>query len=453
MSDGSMEPSEALALALEEARAAGAQEADAIWEESESLSLDAFEGKVQNLERSDSAGLGLRALVDGRPGYSFTERLAPDAVRRCARDAAALARFTDPIGLHLPDLSPDNGAPASGDLGLWDPAVESFDPGAMLECCLAAEARAREADPRVVNIPHLGASRSTGRTMLANSKGFLGERRSGSASFGIGVVSRQNGIDKMGWDGITWRDPSRLDPEGLARQAVERSVELLGAGPVPSGPVPVLFDERISAQFLSIFLGAFLADAVQKGQSRLVGRVGQRLAPAGFQLSTQPRLAGMSGSRFFDGEGLPASPRRLVEDGILRGFLHNLETAARDGIPPTGDAVRGYTGRVSAGFSNLQVELAGGRSREALERAFPRVLHVVKLEGSTGCNPISGDISIGVQGFLVRGASRTPVDRVSLSGNIFETLSELEGWGDDYRPGIRSQFVPCLLARTLQLAS
>jgi len=451
-----MEPREALALALEEARAAGAHEADAIWEESESLSLDAFEGKVQNLERSDSAGLGLRALVDGRPGYSFTERLAPDAVRRCARDAVALARFTDPLGLHLPspEMQVGPGSPYhSEDLGLWVPAVEGFDPKAMLDSCLAAEAKARQADPRVVNIPHLGASRSTGRMLLANSKGFLGERRSGSASFGIGVVSRQDGIDKMGWDGITWRDPSRLDPEGIALQAVERSVELLGARPIPSGPLPVLLDERVSAQFLSIFLGAFLADAVQKGSSRLVGRVGERLAPPDFHLSTQPHLKEMSGSRAFDGEGLATSPRRLVDDGILRGFLHNLETSAREGIAPTGDAVRGYTGRVSAGFSNLQVELVGGRSRETLEQAFPKVLHVVKLEGSTGCNPISGDISIGVQGFLVQGGSRTPVDRVSLSGNIFEMLSELEGWGDGYRVGIRSQFVPCLLARSLRLAS
>lgn len=444
-----MDPREGLSLLLQEARAAGAQEADAIWEESESLSLEVFEGKVQNLERSDSAGLGLRVLVDGKPGYSFTERLASEAVRRCARDAVALARFTDPLGVSLPESV----VPPAMDLGLWDASVEGFGPSAMLESCLAAEAVAWEADPRVVNIPHLGASRSVGRTLLANSKGFLGERRSGSASFGIGVVAREDGVDKMGWDGITWRDPARLEPEVLARHAVERSVELLGARPIPSGSLPVLFDERISGQFLSIFLGAFLADAVQKGQSRLVGRVGERLAPVGFHLSTQPHLAGMAGSRRFDGEGVATAPRRLVDDGVLRGFLHNLETSSREGLAPTGDAVRGYTGRVSAGFSNLQVDLAGGLPRRTLESIFPRLLHVVKLEGSTGCNPVSGDVSIGVQGFLVEGASRNPVDRISLSGNIFDLLADLEAWGDVCRPGVHSQFVPALLCRSLQFAS
>ena len=444
-----MDPRDGLSLLLREARAAGAQEADAIWEESESLSLDVFEGKVQNLERSDSAGLGLRVLLDGKPGYSSTERLTGEAIRRCARDAVALARFTDPLGVHLPECV----EPSSLDLGLWNPAAEGYGPAAMLESCLLAEAIARESDPRVVNIPHLGASRSVGRTLLANSKGFMGERRSGSASFGIGVVARDEGVDKMGWDGITWRDPALLEPTALAARAVERAVELLGARPIPPGPLPVLFDERVSGQFLSIFLGSFLADAVQKGQSRLVGRVGQRLAPVGFHLSTQPHLVGMAGSRRFDGEGIPTSPRRLLEDGILRGFLHNLETASRDGVAPTGDAVRGYTGRVSAGFSNLHVDGTGGHPREALESAFPRILHVVKLEGSTGCNPVSGDLSIGAQGFLIEGASRLPVDRISLSGNIFDLLADLEGWGNTYRPGVHSQFVPALLARSLQLAS
>jgi len=85
--------------------------------------------------------------------------------------------------------------------------------------------------------------------------------------------------------------------------------------------------------------------------------------------------------------------------------------------------------------------------------AFPKVFHVVKLEGSTGCNPVSGDISVGVQGFLVERGNRIPVDRVSLSGNIYDLLLDLEGWGNAYPAGIRSQFVPALLFRPIQLAS
>lgn len=444
-----MSPQEALELLISTAVSAGAQDADALWEESGSLSVEVFEGEVKNLESSDSAGLGLRVLVDGRPGYSFTERLEPDAIRRCARDAVVLASYTDPLGVSLPEPEPF----LETDLGTWSEEVAGFGPSRMLELCLEAEAEARESDARIVNIPHLGCTRSEGRIVLANSKGFLGERKSASASLGIGVVARSEGMDKMGWDGISWRRPSLFAPKDLARRAVVRAVELLGASPIPPGTIPVLLDERISASFLGIFLGAFLADAVQKGQSRLVGRIGERIAPEGFHLATNPHLPGMSGSRLFDGEGIPTRPRRLVDDGRLTGFLHNLETAHRDGLAPTGDATRGYSGRVSANFANMVVERETGHPKDRLTAIFPRFLHVVKLEGSTGCNPVSGEISIGVQGFLVEGSNRRPVDRVTISGNFFEILSNLAAWGDSYREGVQSQFVPALLIPAMQLAS
>jgi PmbA protein len=440
---------EALERILSAAKAAGAQACDAVFEESESLSVEVFEGAVKNLERSDSAGIGLRVLVEGRPGYSFTERLTAEAIDRCAADAVGLSKFTDPLEIVLPGATNLVG----GDLGLVPSEAREWTPEGMIEACLQAETAAREADARIHNIPHLGGTRSRGRVLLANSQGFRGRRESTSVSFGVGVVAREAGIDKMGWDGISWRDASKFDPRSMAREAVSRATSLLGAAPVPAGRIPVLFDERVAGQFLGIFLGAFLADSVQKGQSRLVGRIGEKIAVDGFDLSTQPHLHGMAGSKWFDGEGVPTRPRSLVEGGVLKGFLHNLETSRRDGLEPTGDASRSYTGRVSAGFANLQVGNKGGRPIESLRTSHARVLHVVKLEGSTGCNPVSGDISIGVQGFLVENGTSVPVDRVSLSGNFFELLQSLEACGDRYRPGVHGSFVPALLFAEMNLAS
>lgn len=438
----------ALERILAKAQEAGARECDAVFEESESLSVEVFEGELKNLERSDSVGIGLRVLVDGKPGYSFTERLTAEAIDRCAQDAVALSRFTDSIGIELPSPSEIPWL----DLGLRQNGA-AWSPDEMIRACLEAESVAKDADPRVHNVPHLGGTRARGRMVLANSKGFVGARESSSVSFGIGVVAREGGVDKMGWDGISWRDPAKIDPAALAREAVSRATSLLGAAPVPSGSVAVCFDERISGQFLGIFLGAFLADSVQKGQSRLAGRIGEKIAVEGWHLSTQPHLQAMAGSKLFDAEGIPTRPRRLVDDGVLVDLLHNLETARREGRPSPGDAVRGYTGKVGAGFSNLQVDIAAGASKTDLLGRFPRVLHVVKLEGSTGCNPVSGDISIGVQGFLIERGFVRPVDRVSLSGNFFELQTKLAGWGNAYRPGVHSSFVPALLVSEMDLAS
>lgn len=450
MDSSRLSPERALELVLEASRRAGASQADALYAEDESLSVEAFEGRLKTLERSDSAGLGIRVLVDGRPGYSFTEKLTPEAVERAARDAVDLSRFTEPIPVDLPAATPA----ADLDLAIWSDSVRTFDPDAMLALLLEAESASRAADARVENVPHLGCSRSVSRTLLANTRGALRERRSGSVSMGVGVVAREGSVSKMGWDGLTLRSVGGFDPVALARTAVSRATGLLGASPIPSGPLPVLFDKQIAGSFLSLFLGSFLADSVQKGQSRLSGRIGERIAAAGFELRTEPHLPGMSGSRTSDGEGVPTTPRALVQDGFLLGFLHNLETAARDGIAPTGDASRGYSGRVGASFGNAVVPLERGRSRAELLGSHPRLLHVTKLDGSSGCNGVSGEISIGVQGHLVRnGAVVQPVDRVTLSGNFFDLLRSIEAVGDTWKPGVQSLLIPDILVHELSLAS
>lgn len=450
MDNSRLTPEQALERVLAAARTLGAGQADAIYGEDESLSLDVFEGRVKGLERSDSVGLGVRVLVDGRPGYSFTERLSPEAIDRAARDAVDLSRFTESIPVELPEDSPLPDV----DLAVWSESVPDFSPDSMLELLLEAETAAREADPRVENVPHLGCSRSVSRSVVANSRGVLRSRRSGSVAMGVGLVARQGAVSKMGWDGLTLRTTGGFSPREMARTACMRATSLLDASPMAAGPVPVLFDKHVSGSFLSLFLGSFLADSVQKGQSRLAGMVGERIASEGFDLRTEPHMPGMSGSRTSDGEGVPTSPRALVRDGVLLGFLHNLETAARDGIRPTGDASRGYSGRVGASFGNAVVPLEGGLPLDALLKRHPRVLHVVKLDGSSGCNAISGEISIGVQGFLVEhGSVVQPVDRVTLSGNFFEMLKSVEAVGDSWKNGVQSLLVPALLVNGLVVAS
>lgn len=450
MDNSRLTPEQALERVLAAARTLGAGQTDAIYGEDESLSLDVFEGRVKGLERSDSVGLGVRVLVDGRPGYSFTERLSPEAIDRAARDAVDLSRFTESIPVELPEDSPLPDV----DLAVWSESVPDFSPDSMLELLLEAETAAREADPRVENVPHLGCSRSVSRSVVANSRGVLRSRRSGSVAMGVGLVARQGAVSKMGWDGLTLRTTGGFSPREMARTACMRATSLLDASPMAAGPVPVLFDKHVSGSFLSLFLGSFLADSVQKGQSRLAGMVGERIASEGFDLRTEPHMPGMSGSRTSDGEGVPTSPRALVRDGVLLGFLHNLETAARDGIRPTGDASRGYSGRVGASFGNAVVPLEGGLPLDALLKRHPRVLHVVKLDGSSGCNAISGEISIGVQGFLVEhGSVVQPVDRVTLSGNFFEMLKSVEAVGDSWKNGVQSLLVPALLVNGLVVAS
>ena len=153
----------------------------------------------------------------------------------------------------------------------------------------------------------------------------------------------------------------------------------------------------------------------------------------------------LSGSRLFDSEGVPTRPIVPIEKGILKEWLHCLESAAREGARPTGNGSRGCSGAAGTSFRNLIVD-RGSETRAQLMARHPRMLFVTKLEGATGCSALSGELSIGVQGFLVEGGEIVrPVDQVTVSGDWFRMLREIEGVGDSYADPYASTLVPDLL--------
>ena len=82
-----------------------------------------------------------------------------------------------------------------------------------------------------------------------------------------------------------------------------------------------------------------------------------------------------------------------------------------------------------------------------------RCLLVTELEGAAGCNPISGDISIGVQGFLVENGQKIqPVDTITIAGNFFELLKAIEARGDHYDDNLPQYLIPPMLVEGLVIA-
>jgi PmbA protein len=450
MNSSSLSPLQAIDFLFAAAKAKGAQAYDAVAGESDSLGLELFEGKVKSTEISSSRGIGIRLFRDNRPGFAFTERLTPDALARTVDDAWSHAGLTDPVDLDLPQPAklPDL------DLRSFNPALEDVTLEEMKTLGLKLEEVAKAADPRVENVPYLGVSRGGGFSLIANSNGVLYESKSNTVSAWVGVVAKENDVRKMGVYSRGGRsfDSSIFDPEFMARTAVMRGTELLDAAPVPSGAYPVVFSHRVSGQLFGMFGSPFFAEAAQKGQSRLKDKVGETIASPLFNLVSDPFMPGMPGSQLFDGEGVPAQRLEVVKDGVLQTFLYNLESAKKAGVAPTGTGSRGYSGKAGTGFANYIVPL-GRESLESLLGRYPKCLLIVKLEGGSGCSAISGEISIGAQGFLYENGQRVrAVDRVTLSTNFFDLLPAIQGFSNEYSDAFSSIKVPDVLVESVHVS-
>ena len=160
----------------------------------------------------------------------------------------------------------------------------------------------------------------------------------------------------------------------------------------------------------------------------------------------------MPGSRLLDGEGVPTKDITLVEKGVLKNFLYHLESAKKDGVAPTGSGQRSYSGKAYTSVSNLFFE-KGNESLESLMKKYPKCILITKLEGSSGCSALSGDISIGVQGFLVENGERVhPVDGITMNTNYFDLLYKISAASDEYSDSYSSIKVPDLLIESVNIA-
>ncbi|MCQ2062944.1 MAG: TldD/PmbA family protein [Fibrobacter sp.] len=425
-----------------------AEQFDIIASNSHSEGLSVFQGQVQNTEISDSVGLGIRVIKDGRPGYAHTERLTKDALRQTLKDAVCHTQWTEKIDIDLPSA-----ASIPADSPNYNASLENLDLAQMKDFCIELERATFAKSKEIENIPYLGADKDNDYSVVANSKGLFYESRSNSASAGAGAVACRDGVKKLGNFVKSGRDWSEFSIEEIASRASEYATELFGAKKIEGGKIPVILSERISAQFVGLYCQPFVAEAMQKGMSRLAGKEGEVIANKAFSLWNDPTGESFQHKFYFDSEGCLTKRVKVVDEGVFTSALYNLETASKAGVKTTGNGARSFGSKMSTSFYNLLVP-AGDVSTLELLKLFPKCLFVVRLEGSSGCNSVSGELSIGAHGFWCEnGQIVHPVDGVTLSGNFFDIIKNIVAVGNEYRSAFSSYKVPALAISELSVSN
>jgi len=428
---------------LAHARREGADAADAAWSSDASTNVSVRLGALEDVGRSESAGVGLRVFVGERSASVSSSDLSPDALRTLAERGVAMAReaLADPYaGLAPTDMLLRDASP---ELGLDDGAEPS--PDALRALALAAEDAAR-AVPGVTNSEGGGAGAGRSAYALATSHGFARGYTGSSHSVSASVIAGAGDTMQRDYAYHSVRRAADLeDAAAIGRRAGERAVARVGPIKLASGPLPILFDPRVAAGLIGALLGAISGPSIARGTSFLLGRRGERVFAPGMRIVEDPHRIGGLRSRPFDGEGLPTAARDIVDDGVLTGWLMDSASARQLGERPTGHASRG--GGVSTG--NVYVA-AGTASRAELLAAHPRALLVTETIGM-GVNPVTGDYSKGAAGFLVEnGVVGAPVAEVTIAGNLIAMFAAMVAGSDlEFRRGVDT---PTLLVDGMTVA-
>lgn len=397
---------------------------------SRNLAIEVKEQKVDTFRCSAPIGVSVRVLKGEGLGFSYSTSAELSALERMIDNALIGAASQTPDcfnGLPLPEAYPEI-------TGLYDPTLERVSEAEKIDRAMRLESLTLESDPRLKRVRKSSYAESNYSVAIRNSLGVAGEYRGTSVSSSIAVLAEQDGDSQMGWDFGFSNRFAGVDVGRIAAAAAVKATGMLGATTIPTMRCPALLDNHVAGEILGVLSAAFLAESVQKGKSLLAGKVGEPLFSPLIRIRDDGTLAEGMATSPFDGEGVPSRNNLLMDGGVLLAFLYDSYCGRKDGRSSTGNAARsGVKGLPHMGVTNFFIE-NGTIPAEDLLTGISRGVLLTDVIGMHTANPISGDFSVGANGFLVEsGKVVRPIKGIAISGNILDIFRGVEGIGDDLR--------------------
>lgn len=415
------------------AQALSGEDVEAFAIHSVSASVSVFEQEIEKLSSSETRGVGVRVVVDGRLGFASTSDLSPDGLAYALGEARSNAE--------LASQDPGNVLPAPAPIvklpGIYLPGLDDIPMARKVELALALERATTGRDARVRGVDNAAYGDGVTRAAIVSSLGVSAEYARTDVYAWVSALARDGEETQTGLGLTQGRAFDELDIEAAARDAVLRSTRLLGARKASTAKVPVVFDPLVTASFLGVLASPLTAEAAQKGRSLFADKVGQQVASSTLSLVDDGRMLEGPAAAPFDDEGVPTRRTEIVSGGVLQGFLHNTATAARAGGEQrsTGNASRAGH-KSSPGISPSNLFFDGATTPAAsIVGGVADGLYVQDVAGiHSGVNPVSGEFSVGATGMWIRGGELAePVREVTVSSTIVDILTSITALGDDRR--------------------
>lgn len=407
-------------------RETGITEYELYYQTAESTSVGVFQQEVDRFTGCVEGGVCFRCIVDGKMGYASTEELSrAEAIRLvdAAVDNAMALESVDPVF-----LGEGGQVYETLDRALYQiPTTEE-----LIAAALDTQKALYAADPKVVDGTSTQALCERTEISIYDSKGLdLNYVNHVAGLVAVAVVS--DGTQMANDAQIRLARLDTIDRTAMASKAVEGAISKLGGEPAPTGVYPVVFSPEAMADLLQTYQGIFSARRAQKGLSRLSKAEGTPVASEVVTIVDDPFHPDNPMPIPFDAEGSPTRRKNVVEKGVLRTLLYDLETANLAGKSTTGNAAKASY-RSPVGIRPFSMYIASGTDTEAelLAKAGDGV-YIDSVTGlHAGANTVSGDFSLQSEGYLIRGGRKTQrVKSFTVAGNFYDLLKNITAVADD----------------------
>ena len=398
-------------------------------EESDSTDILLRRGKVETLSEALSVGGQVRACYRGGWGFASFNNLEDLAAQ--IEEAIAAARLVGDDITELADI------PIIQDrlpLHLSGSAPRDIPLSRKKDLCAHYAELLRSLDDRITTTS-VRYNDCTQHILFATSEGTLIDQAWVDMEMRFAATARNGETVQTGRETTgsrrAYEELEQLDKQ--VQYAAERAVNALDLPPVKGNVYTVVIDPILTGLFVHEAFGHLSeADMIYENPDLMeVMTLGRKFGPEELQIFDGAAPEGHRGSYTYDDEGTPASTTQLIHDGVLVGRLHSRETAGKLAENATGNArCLSYQFPPLVRMTNTWIE----RGKTPVDQLFDGIEEGVYARHWLGgmTNGEMFTFTAG-EGWMIRqGKLAEPVRDLTLSGNVFQTLGDIEAIGDDF---------------------
>ena len=413
---------------------------------SSSFSIEVFKGEVSNYNCHSLDTSTISAIINNKLIVSNTENLSSKTVDSFIDDMIENANY----------LNKESGEIYAGHdkykkFNFYNKDLKNINPQRKIDLVLEMERKLKAYDSRISDV-EAAYSETEIIHQYQNSNNIKLKRKFNNYSFGLYGIIKDNDEIKTHYFIFEDKDLDKFNVDKLVKEVGDNLVKKLHPAKIESGKYNVVFSPEVTATLLEYYIAQLNAEKVLKGVSWFKDKLNTQVASKKVTVLETP-LKRDARFRAFDAQGVPTSNRILIKQGQLLTYLHNLETARKMKVTPTGHAV--LSGAKIDIKAHDALYLKPGRlTQDEIFMKTGNGIYITELEGlHAGMNPQSGDFSLKSEGFIIKnGKLDKAVDMITVNSNLFDIFNSIKQISQNIEYIHNGIFSPCIQVDNIAIA-
>ncbi len=425
----------------------GLEAAELVILKSARKTMEVYGGAVEKYNDSTTIEIMARGIYKGKMGFAMSEKddnTTAQYLIAKIKDGASVSESED-LSIIF------EGSKKYFKKTLYNPALSEVSEADKLAALFKIEKALKTSSPLISDVESVGYYETETEHKFYNSFNLHLSSKNNYFYIVANVVAKKDDDVKSHYKVFLNNDFTKFNADTFTSELTASVLAKLGAKPCATGSYPVVFDPKMTSSLLGAFLSSASAERVEKKTSLFAGKLNEKVASSKISVLDAPLTKNLFYS-YFDDEGVARTNKPIIKNGVLLTYLHNLSTATKMGVAPTGHGSNSG-GKIGVGISNVALK-PGKRSRAEVISGIKEGLLITELMGMhAGLNPTSGDFSLQASGFMIEDGKVTrPVNLITVAGNLVKLFKDVQEVANENELQTSSFTTSSILVKSLKIA-